>query len=122
VPGINVEHKLQMEHVEVPMETAVPCGIAVSELIMNCFKHAGAEGRDLIIRFKLKKLEYGNIQITISENGLGLPSGFNIMTSNSLGLKTVQKLIESQLGGCLKVESSIEGVSWTIDFNFNRRL
>lgn len=121
IPGSPVEYELEISHLSVPMETAVPCGIAVSELIMNSFKHACTVEKTAIINFKLEKLEDEVVRISIADNGPGLPEGFKIADSNSLGLKTVQSLIESQIGGKLDYESNECGLFWTIVFKVNGR-
>ena len=121
VPGSNIEFQLKMTRVEVPMEIAVPCGIAISELITNSFKHALIDGRKTIVVIELTKLANEMIQITISDNGPGLPEGYDLSKIESLGLKTVQSLVESQMGGEFSENSTEDGVCWLITINKNGR-
>ncbi|GEM_PF-2050127 len=88
-----------------PISIAVPVGLIINELLSNALKHA-FDGRDEgEIELSLTASEGGRIDLTVSDDGVGLPSGFDIDTSKTLGLRLVKVLAEDQLQGNIEVIS-----------------
>ncbi len=98
---------------EVPADVATPLAVAIAELLQNAIEHAFPESAseqaagpesgarvDLIFRELPDALE-----IEVRDNGCGLPTGFDIDQTRSLGLSIVRDLIRSQLGGTIKMET-----------------
>jgi PAS domain S-box-containing protein len=106
---------LQIEDVYVTVDRAIPCGLIISELITNSLKHAFADNRRGSIRIFLKKEPGEVIVIRISDDGVGLPAGYNLREKAGLGLQSTFSLIEQQLGGSISYESGT-GVSFLIRF------
>ena len=106
---------LHTDSVFVLIDTAVPCGLILSELISNAFKHAfpGDEKGRLSIRLRRAKDE--TITLEVSDNGIGVPSDLNLKRNDSLGLQTVVGIVERQLQGELSIETD-HGVAWQIRF------
>jgi two-component sensor histidine kinase len=97
------------------MDTSVPLGIIINELVSNSLKHAFI-GRDRgEIRIKLHREEYTeidseeckstgtNFTLTISDNGIGIPENLDIEDLDSLGMQLVASLID-QLDGELELK------------------
>jgi two-component sensor histidine kinase len=112
------------ENVFFDMDTAVPLGITVNELISNSLKHA-FKGRDKgEIKIKLLREEIGeckteghkstNFILIVSDNGIGIPQNLNIEDLNSLGLQLVTTLV-NQLEGELEMKRN-NGTEFTIRF------
>jgi two-component sensor histidine kinase len=89
------------------MDTAVPLGLIVDELVSNSLKHAFPEKQIGEIKIKLcrkaagkKKNNPGNIPylLTVSDNGIGIPEDFDVENSETLGLQLIILLAE-QLEG-----------------------
>jgi two-component sensor histidine kinase len=59
------------------IDTAIPCGLILNELISNALKYAFPGGRKGEIRLELRKLEGGEIRLRVSDDGVGLPEGFD---------------------------------------------
>jgi two-component sensor histidine kinase len=113
------------------MDTAVPLGIIINELVSNSLKYA-FPGKDKgIIQIKLCKEESGectnnipenekvgcentNFILTVSDNGVGIPEGFNSESSASLGLQLVS-ILADQLGGKLELKRD-SGTGFIIRF------
>jgi two-component sensor histidine kinase len=98
---------------EVAADVATPLAVAIAELLQNAMEHAFPESAgeqasgpeagarvDLIFRELPDALE-----IEVRDNGRGLPPGFDIDRTRSLGLSIVRDLIRSQLGGTIKMET-----------------
>jgi PAS domain S-box-containing protein len=87
------------------LERAIPCGLAVNELVTNSFKHAFPGDRHGAITVALASAGEKDIILTVSDDGVGLPRDFDLDSIKSLGLRLVPLLVE-QLNGSLTVERS----------------
>jgi PAS domain S-box-containing protein len=106
---------LNLENINVLIDTAVPCGLIINELISNSFKHAFPEGREGNICVQLKKLEEDTIELIISDNGIGIPDGYDLKNKDTLGMQLFYNIATEQLLGDVNVESN-QGLSFTIHF------
>ncbi|KAB3547789.1 MAG: hypothetical protein C5617_001935 [ANME-2 cluster archaeon] len=68
------------------------------------------------IEVSLTASEEGKINLMVRDDGVGLPPGFDINTTGTLGLRMVKILIEDQLRGSLEVISK-EGATFNIEFD-----
>jgi two-component sensor histidine kinase len=83
----------------VDFNKAVPLGLIINELLTNAFKYAkNDEGIQILLSAKIQS---DMIVIIVSDNGQGLPEGFNLQKVNSYGLKLVSGLAQ-QLNGSVK--------------------
>ncbi|MCQ6962401.1 histidine kinase dimerization/phosphoacceptor domain -containing protein [Methanolobus chelungpuianus] len=99
----SVKIKTDVETVFLDMDTAIPLGMVVNELISNSFKHAFLPGEKGEICVKLS-LENGRLTLIVRDNGSGFPEHVNFMESDSLGMQLVTTLI-SQIGGTIELEN-----------------
>lgn len=86
-------------------EVATPLALVVTELIHNALEH-GLEGGGSSLEILLVRNEK-SAQISIIDDGVGLPAGFDLATSSNLGLQIVRTLTENELKGELVLESSL---------------
>ena len=91
---------LDVDNVSLGVDTAIPCGLIINELVSNCLKHAFPGKRRGEITVALHARD-GNIELTIADNGVGIPENLNLGNLNSLGLHLVTILVEDQLNGTL---------------------
>jgi two-component sensor histidine kinase len=96
---------LDMEDVYVLIDTAVSCGLIVNELISNALKYAFPSGRAGEITIRLRQEDDGRISLIVSDNGIGLPPGFDTKRDGHLGLR----LIESLARGKIRAEVTYSG-------------
>jgi PAS domain S-box-containing protein len=89
----------------VGLERAIPCGLTVNELVTNAFKHAFPDDRHGTITLGLAADGEDDIVLTVADDGVGLPAGFEMKQVKSLGLQLVPLLVE-QLQGTLVVTSA----------------
>jgi PAS domain S-box-containing protein len=101
--GQAVRLEVQISDLHLDLERSVPCGLIISELVTNAFKHAFSDGRDAEIRVTSYKPTPAEIEIRIVDNGLGLPVAFDLARAGTLGLQLVSRLTD-QLGGVVQVE------------------
>jgi PAS domain S-box-containing protein len=97
--------------VHLRIDTAVPCGLIVNELMSNCLKHAFPDGRGEI-RVGLRATTARRVLLSVSDNGIGLPS--DVPEAEGFGLGLISALVQ-QLQGWLEVERR-GGTSFTISF------
>jgi PAS domain S-box-containing protein len=117
IPLGQVKISLDINDIFLDIDRAIPCGLIVNELISNALKHAFPKGQrgNLDIRFNHDENEY---KLMISDNGIGLPDGLNIKTSQSLGLQLVSGLVVNQLKGSISVQQN-NGALFAIHFPMN---
>jgi len=87
------------------IDTAIPVGLMLNELVSNSLKHAFPEGKEGTISISLSPEGGKNFKLTVSDNGIGIPDGLNIETSNSLGLRLV-RILTRQIGGNLEFNTA----------------
>lgn len=108
--------RLQIEgdNLKMDIDTAIPCGLIINELVTNSLKYAfpGPEPEE-IIGIKFKKLQ-DQLEIIIYDNGRGIPDEIDMEDTETLGLKMVNVLV-TQLKGTLKLDTS-RGTKFKIIF------
>ncbi len=82
----------------------MPLGLIINEVITNAFKYAFPEGRFGTLTLHLHRLAETTCQLTIADDGVGLPENYNPAQSRSLGMTLLQGFSE-QLGGKLTITS-----------------
>ena len=98
----NITVKTEMKDVSVLIDTAVPVGLIVNELLTNSVKHAFPNGRSGNISVNLDVNPQNQLVIEISDDGVGLPPNFDFQKDIRLGLQSVCDLAEWQLDGEIK--------------------
>jgi two-component sensor histidine kinase len=96
---------IQAEKVSLAVDSAIPCGLIINELVSNSLKYAfppGWNGKGTI-EVALHHKQDGQIELSVADNGVGLPENFDIQKTQSLGLHLVTILSEDQLHGKLDV-------------------
>ena len=101
----SISTEVEGESILISIETAIPCGLLLNELISNAFKHAFRERQKGVIKIGILKLEKGIIEIIVTDDGAGFPEGFDLRRSCSSGLQTVVSLVEHQLQGTIEMSS-----------------
>lgn len=93
---------------------ATPLSLVVTELIHNALEHGLAKS-GTHLRIGLQRYSNEGL-VTISDDGVGLPEGFDLVSSSNLGLQIVRTLTENELKGELKLESSEKGTHAKLRF------
>jgi two-component sensor histidine kinase len=93
---------------------ATPLSLVVTELIHNALEH-GLYESGTHLRIELQRYSNEGL-VTISDDGIGLPVGFDLLTSSNLGLQIVRTLTENELKGELNLESTEKGTQAKLRF------
>ena len=99
-----------------PASVGIHVGLIINELLSNALRHAFGEGGEGKIEVSLTASEDGRVNLTVSDDGVGLPPGFDINESKTLGLRLVKILAEDQLQGTLEVTSD-GGATFKMEFD-----
>jgi PAS domain S-box-containing protein len=102
---------IDVREVYLNLDTAIPCGLLINELVSNAFKHAFPEDRRGEVGVRLEADGPGTWQLRVYDTGVGLPPGAE-QAPGRLGLQLVQALVE-QLGGRLDVNRE-DGTSFSM--------
>ncbi len=93
---------LNIENISVLIDIAIPCGLILNELVSNSLKYAFPEERHGKISLSITKREQ-TINICYSDDGVGLPQGFNYRNDGKMGLQSVISIVEDQLLGNISI-------------------
>ncbi|EMI63286.1 MASE1 domain-containing protein [Leptospira noguchii] len=96
-----------LESLDITVNRAIPIGLIINELVSNSLKYAFPESRSIPNKPELRvsfSKSGENLEMRIEDNGIGMPFGFDLKDSNSLGLKLVNILVR-QLGGKIDFSS-----------------
>ncbi len=108
----DIKITLDVDDSVLDIDTAIPLGLILNELITNCYKYAfkdRTEG-EITIRFRQHQKE---LVLGVQDNGVGLPDDFDLKKSHSLGMNLVRGLVR-QINGKMDFVSGIEGTAFTI--------
>lgn len=119
----NIALRLDVGSVFLGVDSAVPCGLIINELISNCLKYAfpqNSRGKKKI-EIALKGTTDDEFELVVSDNGIGIPQKVDFRNTESLGLRLVTNLTERQLQGSIELDRS-GGTRFHIKFkNGNHR-
>ncbi len=117
-PG-RIAVRYDLEDIPLLIDTAIPCGLVVSEVIANSLKYAFPDGRTGRIDICMKKEDDERVLLRIADDGVGLPEGFDVNVNGKLGMKTVFTMVQHQMQGDIRLQSGA-GVGY--DIRFRQRL
>jgi PAS domain S-box-containing protein len=107
--------EIEIEDVTLGVNTAIPCGLIINELVSNAFKHAFPGGREGIISIAFRTTNEKRVELIIRDNGVGLPKDMDFRHADTLGLQLVTNLVEHQLLGQIELRRN-EGTEFRIKF------
>lgn len=115
MPENSVKYRLDIENYYLNIETTLPCGLILTELISNSLKYAFPGRNNNIITIDSFIDEKSNCVLTYSDNGIGIKKDIDWQTSDSLGFYIIKALTMQLEGEIIKNDTS--GVSFTFKFS-----
>ena len=109
--GIKLVTDFEKTHLS--LDQAIPCGLIANELISNALKYAFVDKDEGEISVSIRDKD-GQIEMEISDNGIGLPEDLDYENSDSLGLQLVYTLVD-QLDARIEVDT-LKGTKYLITF------
>lgn len=114
-----IGRKIEVADVSLGINTAIPCGLVINELISNSLKHAfpAGKGGEMLIQLHLidpvesseagakqvHRVDQDWIELIVSDTGVGMPENIDFRNTKSLGLQMITGIVENQLGGTIEV-------------------
>lgn len=106
--------RIQCEKIELDIDTAIPCGLIVNELVSNSLKYAFPDGASGTIEVSCQRTPDQRYRLVVADNGTGLAYGDDLTKGTSLGLKLVTSLTQ-QIEGEMVVDGK-KGARFEIHF------
>jgi PAS domain S-box-containing protein len=121
----NIRCTIAAGGIKMDLDTAVPCGMIVNELITNSLKHGfpgdkprpGASHCELTVSMEWDGTTY---TLVVADNGVGVPADFDWVATKSLGLRLVRMLGQHQLQGHIELDRT-NGTRFTLTFGSRHR-
>ena len=110
-----IELELVIEDVSLNLDTAIPLGIIINEIVTNSLKYGIVDDAKGIISIKLETQNHPYFVLNVGDTGKGLPDGFNIEKSNTFGFNLINSLSQ-QLKGNIKLDQSMNGAHYELHF------
>lgn len=99
-----IQLEIEADPVQLNIETAIPTGLIINELVTNALKHAFPGDREGTVWIKFREIDHGQLDLKIIDNGVGLSSGISWQQPPSLGMRLVS-ILADQLDADLQVET-----------------
>ncbi|OPX25562.1 MAG: hypothetical protein B1H06_07235, partial [Candidatus Cloacimonas sp. 4484_143] len=115
-----IEIKFDLHDVKILIDSAVPLGLIINELVSNIFKHAFPNRQEGEIFIRLIQEKDKTISLEIIDNGIGFPQNFDPRKDGSMGLASVFSIAENQLKGEISVKSE-NGLRWHIKIKDDKK-
>lgn len=112
---INLE--INVENAMLDINTTIPLGLILNELLNNSIKYAFPEGKKGTIKVVFSKID-DYFQLKVADNGIGFPENIDFKNPDSLGLQLINSLSE-QIDGKINLNRT-NGASVTISFKDNK--
>ena len=79
------------------VDSAIPCGLIINELVSNCLEHPFKDGVGNEILIDIHQ-NHENIILSVGDNGVGIPEELDYLQTGSLGLQLVNTLAAQMEG------------------------
>ena len=91
-PGKKITYRIDADEINLDIDTAVPLGLMINELVTNAYKYAFTNKSEGKIEIDFKQIEDNCLKLAIKDNGVGFPDDFNIESTKTLGFKLINIL------------------------------
>ncbi len=113
-----IRHVINSHNICLSIDTAIPCGLIINELVTNALKHGFTDNVSGEIRIDMSAKGNNTLMLVVSDNGVGIPQDIDNNTA-SLGLRLVRTLTE-QLDGTLEINRD-NGTEFRVTFREQKR-
>ena len=112
----NIKIHIDIMNILLNIDTAIPCGLIINELVSNAVKYAFPDNRSGEIFISLKKLDKRKFILTLKDTGIGTPKNKDIGKSDTLGIQLVT-LLTKQMNGQMEIlNEKDKGLEFRISF------
>jgi two-component sensor histidine kinase len=101
----NLRFDIQIENISLNIDTAIPCGLIINELVSNSIKYAFPDNKKGTITVKLsREIKERSYTLMVKDDGIGISGEVNYEKADTLGIQLVN-LLSKQMGGTLEIKS-----------------
>jgi two-component sensor histidine kinase len=108
-----VQTRIEVEEILLSVDTGIPCGLIINELLSNALKHAFPDGKGTVVVGMNR--QDGQYVLRVADDGIGFPKDLDFRTTDSLGLQLVNTLT-GQLEGTVELVNNGRGTEFRIPF------
>ncbi|RYM35013.1 PAS domain S-box protein [Brumimicrobium glaciale] len=112
----SIKFSMNVEPVYVNLDTAIPLGLIINEVVTNSIKHGGDEKGNVKILIKMETIEGGRLLMTIGDTGVNSVKNVLNSSDESLGVLLINSLVE-QIDGEIKQMDNSEGTTFQFIFS-----
>ena len=116
----NVRFNINIGELKLNIDTAIPCGLIINELISNSVKYAFPGDGTGIIDISVERVNGNIFKLTVKDNGAGSQLGKEIKNSDTLGIQLIT-LLTRQLNGTIEINSE-PGKGTEIEITFEEAI
>ncbi len=98
------------------IDIANPLAIILNELVSNALKYAFPDNRKGVISINMQVQKSGLAELTVADNGVGIPNNFEWKNGQTLGLRMIKNIVEKQLEGSIDLECQT-GTKFVLKFD-----
>jgi len=114
----SIRFHFQVDRINLDLSHVIPVGLILNEAVTNVFKYAFPDGREGNIHISFTQSVHDKrIVLSVTDDGIGLPAGFNSNLQRSMGLNLMKGLSED-IDGSFTIHSN-NGTVLTISFLYN---
>ena len=114
-PPCQIDFEFDLKDILLDVNIAIPCGLIINEIITNSLKYAFPNREHGKVIINMNHDLFTGYILKIKDNGIGLPEGFDVNKTRSLGMRLVYLLSEDQLEGKVEINSD-NGTEFIISF------
>jgi two-component sensor histidine kinase len=109
-----VRLEMDLKEVQLDINSAVPSGLLINEVIVNAINHAFPDGRKRVVQIGLKPAPGETIEVRVADDGIGFPEGMDFRKSESFGTQLIN-LLAKQLEATVELDRT-GGTAFTVTF------
>ncbi len=114
-----IRFNVDVKDVVFDLENAIPYGLIIHELVSNSLKHAFPDDREGEIKITLYPANEEELELTFSDDGIGMPEDLDFDNMETLGLELTKDIIEHQLGGKIELDRT-KGTTFHVLFKVQK--
>ncbi len=103
----------QCDAIPVNIQTAIPLGLVINEIVSNALKHAFPKNQGGELTIKIKRIGKKGLSLEVGDNGVGMDAELQLDSADTLGLRIIHDIVHLQLLGEIK-SSTRKGVKYII--------
>jgi PAS domain S-box-containing protein len=109
-----IKLNIDIKNIKFNIDTAIPCGLIINELVSNAFKYAFPDERRGNLIISLTASADKKYELKVEDDGDGMPEKIDLQSDKTLGIKLVH-LLTNQIGGSIDYQSQ-NGTKYVIEF------